>query len=163
MSLIIYDTNTLRATQFYPSGGYHRPDYLNRVDVDFDADLSQVSGDFKYWKRAAGLWVMQTAQEQVATDAAIALIILTTSRSGADAIKDVSDQDGIQWRALALMLLDEFNTLRQWTVSFKAEVAAATNLADLKTRVATLPTLNDRTITQVKAAYSNKISGGSAD
>lgn len=66
-------------------------------------------------------------------------------------------------RAEAALMIDEINTLRQWITSFKAEVAAATTLADLKTRVATLPTLADRTIAQAKTAMQTKISAGAVD
>ena len=66
-------------------------------------------------------------------------------------------------RALAAVLVDEINILRGWLVSFKAEVAAATNLADLKTRVAGLPNTPDRTLAQAKTAVANKISSGNAD
>lgn len=66
-------------------------------------------------------------------------------------------------RAVAAVLVDELNIARGWTVSFKAEVAAAASLADLKTRVATLPTLNDRTLAQAKTAILNKIASGDVD
>lgn len=58
---------------------------------------------------------------------------------------------------------DEVNILRLWTFNFKSEVAAAASLADLKNRVALLPTLNDRTLLQFKNAIENKIGGGSVD
>jgi len=67
------------------------------------------------------------------------------------------------FRAEALLVIDEINALRQWTVSFKAEVAAATSLANLQTRVASLPTLNDRTGAQALTAIKNKISNGDVD
>lgn len=58
---------------------------------------------------------------------------------------------------------DELNILRQWNQSFKSEVAAAASLADLKNRVALLPTLPDRTLLQFKNAVENKIGGGDVD
>lgn len=66
-------------------------------------------------------------------------------------------------RALALVALDEINILRQWLTSFKAEVAAAANLADLKTRIAGLPNTHDRTAAQLKTAIRNQIDAGNAD
>jgi len=60
--------------------------------------------------------------------------------------------------AFADILKDEFNLLRQWQMSFKAEVAAASNLNDLKTSVAALPGLPDRTLAQLKTAITNRIS-----
>ena len=56
------------------------------------------------------------------------------------------------------IIKDEFNIVRKWTRDYKAEVAAATSLSDLKSRVATMPTLNDRTLGQLKAAIENRIS-----
>jgi len=73
------------------------------------------------------------------------------------------DYEAKALRALVAVLLDEVNALRQWLASFKVEVAAATNLADLKTRVATLPATPDRTLAQAKTAILNKVDGGTVD
>lgn len=66
-------------------------------------------------------------------------------------------------RATAAVLIDELNLIRQWLVSFKAQVALASNLADLKTRVATLPNMPDRTLAQAKTAIENKLNSGTVD
>lgn len=66
-------------------------------------------------------------------------------------------------RAEASVLVDEINTLRQWIVAFKVQVAAATTLADLKTRVASLPNMPDRTLEQAKTAIKNTIAAGTVD
>lgn len=66
-------------------------------------------------------------------------------------------------RGAAAVLVDEINALRQWEMSFKAAVAAATSLADLKTSVAALPNLPDRTLAQAKSAIQTKITTGVAD
>ena len=66
-------------------------------------------------------------------------------------------------RAVVLTLLDEVNLLRSWLVDFKAQTAAATNLADFKARVATLPATPDRTAAQAKNAVANKLDGGGGD
>jgi hypothetical protein len=142
----------------------HTPDYEGDPDVIINPDISAVAAvPLKYWKRVVNAIQEMTAGEKTTVDNAEAATILVAKRTIAAALSDSIQADGIQWRALALLLLDEFNTLRQWTVSFKAEVAASTNLSNLQTRVATLPTLSDRTITQVKQAYNTKINGGSAD
>ncbi len=60
-------------------------------------------------------------------------------------------------RGAALVTLDEVNTLRQWLAAFKVEVAAATNLANLQTRVASLPAMADRTANQLRSAIRGKI------
>lgn len=66
-------------------------------------------------------------------------------------------------RAEAAVLVDEINTLRQWIESFKAATAAATSLADLKTRVAALASMPDRTLAQAKTAIKAKIQAGTVD
>lgn len=60
--------------------------------------------------------------------------------------------------AFADIIKDEMNIVRGWTLSYKAEVAAATSLGDLQTRVAGLPDLADRTLAQLKTAIQNRIS-----
>jgi hypothetical protein len=67
---------------------------------------------------------------------------------------------GYDNRSIAKLIIDEINDLRQWLVSFKAAVAAATTLADLKTRVAALPNMPDRTMSQAKSAYKALIDSG---
>lgn len=63
-------------------------------------------------------------------------------------------------RAIAVMVLDEVYTpLEDWINAFKAEVAAATSLADLKSRVAGLPTLPGRTKAQMVTFIKNRIDG----
>ena len=67
-----------------------------------------------------------------------------------------------RWRKLMTaysdVIKDEINTLRGWTVDFKAAVAAAVNLGQLKTEVAAMPKLGDRTLSQFKTAIQNRIS-----
>lgn len=62
-------------------------------------------------------------------------------------------------RAIVVLTVDELNFLRTWTRDFKAVVAAAANLNDIKTGVAGLPTLDDRTNAQVRTAIFNNIDG----
>ena len=71
--------------------------------------------------------------------------------------------DGKTLRAIAAVLVDEINVLRQWLASFKVEVAAATNLANLQSRVATLPATPNRTLAQARTAVKNAINAGSVD
>lgn len=60
-------------------------------------------------------------------------------------------------RAEVLVLIDEVNSLRAWIESFKAAVAAASTLADLKTRVAALSAMPARTAAQARTAVVNKL------
>lgn len=66
-------------------------------------------------------------------------------------------------RALTSILVDEFNTLRSWLRDYKAAVAVASTLADLKTRVAALPNMPDRTLAQLRTAIENRIDSGDVD
>lgn len=66
-------------------------------------------------------------------------------------------------RAEAAVLVDENNVLREWLMAFQVQVAASTTLADLKTRVATLSALPDRTLAQAKTAIQAKITNGLVD
>lgn len=72
------------------------------------------------------------------------------------------DAQNVTIRAVALQTLDEINTLRSWLASFKTDVASATSLADLKTRVATLPETSTYTKAQLLTAISSKIASGDA-
>lgn len=66
-------------------------------------------------------------------------------------------------RAEALVAMDEINLLRQWVTDFQSAVAAASSLSDLKTRVANLSNLPQRTSSQLISAVSSRIDGGGAD
>ena len=69
--------------------------------------------------------------------------------------------DHPRWRQLYTaysdIIKDEMNILRGWITQFKADVAAANNLADLKTSVAAQPDLPDRTLAQLKTAIRTRI------
>lgn len=59
--------------------------------------------------------------------------------------------------AYSKLMVQEFNLVRGWTRDMKAAVDASANLAQFKANVAALPTLNDRTISQLKTALINEI------
>lgn len=66
-------------------------------------------------------------------------------------------------RAVALVMNDANNVVRQRDADRAADIAAAASLADLKTRAAARPSLDPITPTQVKNAIINKINAGAAD
>jgi hypothetical protein len=66
-------------------------------------------------------------------------------------------------RAEALVLIDDINLLRGWITSFKLAVSLSTSLADLKTRVAALDPMPDRTAVQAKNAIVAKAGNTAAD
>lgn len=140
------------------------PDYEGQANVIVNPNLAAVAGQpMKYWKHVSGAIQLMTQGERDTVDAALAAAALSAARNGAkDQIVGTIPLP-ILLRALADILKDEINIVRGWTVSFKAEVAAATNLANLQSRVATLPTLSDRTLAQLKTAIQNRIDSGGVD
>lgn len=68
--------------------------------------------------------------------------------------------DGKALRGLLLVLIDEFNILRQRDRDRAADVAAAATFAALKTAWAARPALNDRNSSQIKPAIDAKINAG---
>lgn len=104
-----------------------------------------------------------TVQEKSSVDAEIAAKVLADQRLGAMNILNSPESQSKAIRAFADIVKDEVNIVRQWMMSYKAEVAAATSLTNLQTRVAGLPNLSDRTLDQLKTAIINRISSGSVD
>jgi hypothetical protein len=94
---------------------------------------------------------------------AVAARVKARLRPVADAAFAAADDSAARDRAIVLVAIDEINLLRQWITSFKAAVALAASLADLKTRVAALDNLPDRTAAQAKNAVVAKIDAGAAD
>jgi hypothetical protein len=68
--------------------------------------------------------------------------------------------ENVALRATVALVVDELNVLRQWLADFKTEVASATNLANLQTRVASLPDMTNRTYLQAKNAIESLIENG---
>lgn len=66
-------------------------------------------------------------------------------------------------RAVFLVALDEINLLRERDRDRSDDVAAATTLANLKTRWAARPALPPRIPSQIQTAIQAKISSGAAD
>lgn len=58
--------------------------------------------------------------------------------------------------ALTLVILDRFNVVHDWMNDFKAEVAAATSLADLQSRIAGLPNMPELDASQIIPALQAK-------
>lgn len=112
-----------------------------------------------YMYRDVGTVREMTAQEKSTFDAAQAAGIIATAKVGAKTIYDALDATARLVRAGDKLTVDEINLVREWIVSFKAAVAAATSLANLQTRVAALNDMPDRTYAQAKTAIGNIIDG----
>lgn len=74
------------------------------------------------------------------------------------ALRTQMDVDNISAfdKTLFLTAIDETNRIRQWITDFKAAVAAATSLADLKTRIAALNDLPQVPMNVAIQAMKNK-------
>ena len=69
-SLFIFDLSTKRKKEYFPDGGFSRPDYEGRPDVIFDADYSALKTvPQNYWKEQSGKVVEMTQAEKDAYDA----------------------------------------------------------------------------------------------
>lgn len=120
------------------------------------------NGEINYWNPALG--IQPTEQELAAvTKEQVDAAKATRYRNAAKAILDAQEEQAALVRALALATMDAVNTLRTWTRNLKTEIAASTSLADFKTRVATLSTLNDGTLAQLKNAIKSHIDSGTVD
>lgn len=138
-----------------------------------------VSESTQTWHQNASLWFRvdwPSPPTQQQTDAATALIgpldlsgagLATaenlSQRAAAVSLLNAPDASPKVLRAAVLLLIDEINLLRQRDVDRAADVAAATNLADLKTRWAARSALAARTLAQAKTAITNHINAGDAD
>lgn len=122
----------------------------------FDWDGSETQAD----RDAVAAW-LATVDPASFEDAANET---TELRAEADAIMQTGTEAQAKlFRAVASVLVDELNSIRQWITSFKAATAAATSLNDFKTRVAALGNMPDRTLAQAKTAITNTLNSGTVD
>lgn len=160
--IVIFNPQTQSGIQFLKN--VSTPDYAGHANVDIDPDISQVSGPEKYWTRTSpGHYAMKSQGEIDSIDAAEAAALIIIKRSDAKALLSALDALGILERAFGDAVKDEINLLRERDRDRSVDVAAATNLADLKTRWAARAALNDRTWAQLKTVLENKMDSGSVD
>lgn len=98
-----------------------------------------------------------TDQEIADAIAAIPAATSLASRVAAKNSIDAVSTPARLHRAVVSLLVDELNVLRGWTRNFEAAVAASATLAELKTRIANLTDLSDRTNIQAFAAIKAAI------
>lgn len=109
-----------------------------------------------------------TAPEQTTANAVIALQaadrLKTQLRKQAKAILDATDNELADLlRAIVLADVDGHNNTRAWIRSFVAATAAASSLADLKTRVAALAPTPDFALPTVRGQIKSHLDTGEAD
>ena len=152
------------------------PNYLHRVTKEYltslspagltepaanyimDPELSAVVGfESRYWTIVGDVVTLQTPVERDATDAAVLASQVAQEKGGAEAYYHLSQAESRVLRAVVVLLVDELNLLRTQWRSFQTATAVSNNLADIKTGVAGLPTLNNRTLAQAKSAIINSV------
>ena len=84
-------------------------------------------------------------------------------RNSAKAVLTGFSEAPLYQRAFADIVKDEINALRTRDRDRASDIALATNLANLQTRAAQRPALEDRTLNQLKTAIQNRIDSGSVD
>lgn len=162
--IVVYDSvaTPQAVTQVIPSADTVQ--YIGQPNVLINPDLSNVQGVApQYWKHVLGEILPMTSQERTDYDAAVALSVTLSVRTAGKDLLDSQSDAGIILRSVLDICLDEINALRGWITDYKADVAAATSLADLKTRVAANPDLPNRTLVQLRNAVKSRIDSGSLD
>lgn len=84
---------------------------------------------------------------------------LANLRDAAKQFQDDQQAQNVAFRSLVKLIVDENNLLRQWIADFKAVTAAAGSLNALKTGVAGLPNVPQRTYQQAKNALNSLVDG----
>lgn len=135
---------------------------LGRPSIDWIVSDSGSGPTITYWNTALGP-LPTFEQLDAVTQAQVDAAMLIKSRLSAETSFDSTQADGKILRAIILLLINELNSIRGWTINLKAQTAAATSLANFQSRVATLPSLSDRTVQQAINAIKNKISTGRSD
>ena len=137
------------------------PDFPS-ADWFHDPDVSAVSGvPLKYWRVGTNPVEEMNQTEKDAVDAAATAAALLAAKSEASSVID--GRTGYQLRALAKLLVDEINIMRQWDASLKTAFANNSTLGTIRTAVDALPNTPDRTLAQAKTAYKNLLSNGTLD
>lgn len=113
-------------------------------------------------------WESQpTAQQEADADAIVQAFDPTPptlKERAVTAFNDAQADAAMRDRAIVLTAMDSDNVLRKFTRDLLTQIAAATSLADLKTRCANnLPVLAALDGADAKAAIGAKIDGGGAD
>lgn len=140
-----------------------RPDV--KIYTDTTNPTEQSVKDFiagkqlKYLKVVGDSVVDYTQAEKDALDAAELAVAIEAAKTTAKAYQNALDYLGRLTRAVVKLTVNEINTLRTRDRDRSGDVAAATSLADLKTRWAARSAMNDRTYAQVKSSIDALIDG----
>lgn len=146
-----------RTTKEYRTS-VNTPDFP-AVDWIHNPDLSAVTGFApKYWEISGDLVGLMDESERDALDSSEAQTLRDAVRAAAKAAYDSAMEEFAKaLKAVALLTQDEMNLHALKINSILDAVDAATNLADLKTRVGAINDYPQRTPAQLKTAFDNKV------
>lgn len=163
-SALYYDPNSSPVagivTRFEPSVDVP-PNLPNTIS---NANLSAVAGVVQSeWKVVNGAVVAMTQGDKDAIAADNAAKLLAGQR--AEAVLNLNTHEGIGklQRSVADVTVNQFNILTNWMIQTNVNIAAATSLANLQTRQSSNPAPSTITLSQVKTAITNNVTGGSND
>lgn len=139
------------------------PGLIIREKLAFSGSNAQIDALIVAWLTVHSGWTIQEVDITVFTASDVVLDQLPLRSAAINFL--LTDQSPLakEIRAVLLVILDELNILRTRDRDRSVDVAAATTLADLKTRWAARSSLDDRTAAQGKTAVQNKLDGGSSD
>lgn len=121
------------------------------ADWIYQPDLSAVVGFApKYWTIIGDVVLLKSQAERDAID-------LADIEASRDALVNELDQVEDILRAFALALLDEFNLHASRTTAILDAIDGASNLAGVKTAVASILDVPQRSISDLKTAIRNKL------
>lgn len=171
-SIVIYSTETNRVLAYRhsqdPSPYILRRDVLifndRTTQTEEQVQVLLSTTPIRYFKKTGDPEISEMdplEKAQVDTERRLSRVLFTRHLSSTTLT--MVEANAMLLRALSEVAKDEINILRDWDRSLKTAVAAATTLAQLKTNIAALPTLNDRTTQMIRNEILNRISNGSAD
>lgn len=142
----------------------HTPDY-DPAAWFINPDISAVVAvPTKYWVVGTNPVTEMSQAQKDAVEAAIVAAALAAAKSSATGAID--GNGGYNLRAIAELVIDEINTIRQRLRDQDTAVSGAGTLAALKTSWASTATSDPmpaRTLAQAKTAYKNAIAGTALD
>lgn len=170
-SIVIFNTGNDRLIDFKTS--VNAPDYEGRPDVlIFDNTTTPHedtvkafvnSHERKYLKVSGGDVVEMSQVEKDVVDAEIEAAHDSVVRTQAKGLTDGFSDLPLLLRAVADIVKDEINLLRERDRDRSVDVAAATTLTNLKTLWAARASLTDRTLAQIKTAIKARIDSQTID
>ncbi len=132
------------------------PDF-NVAEWIINPDLTDVAGSpRRYWKITGDIVTPVDASERITIDAAILADRVVSEKAEAKTQFAVSRR----LKALAELLVVEFNNHTQRTNAILLAIASATNLSSLKASIALINDLPVRDFTQLKNAIDSNIDAG---